>query len=219
MKKISNKLILATAVLALSGCSFVSEKNEDLQKNPNKEIYIGATSGAVVGSLGGAPGILVGGLVGGAAGGVYKYMENNKEEEIKQGLDDLGITLEKSDGNLFIKFNNDILFKKSSSELSPEGEAELDKFSEVLNKVKGNKALKVSGHTDNSGSRTFNLALSEERAKNVAFYLYKKGFEANKIDYTGYADIKPLNDNLTEEERKANRRVTIEIITQNANKY
>lgn len=80
--------------------------------------------------------------------------------------------------------------------------------------MKNNSSMEISinGHTDNQGSDSYNQKLSEQRAKSVYEYLLKKGINNNKIKYKGYGETVPLTNNDTEENRKKNRRVEIEII-------
>ena len=67
--------------------------------------------------------------------------------------------------------------------------------------------IEITGHTDNKGRDSYNLTLSEERAKAVHSYLLKNGIPGTRITYKGYGKSKPVRDNDTEEGRHYNRRV------------
>ncbi len=67
--------------------------------------------------------------------------------------------------------------------------------------------LKIGGHTDNSGTETHNLELSQNRAKAVMDYLANKGIDAKRLTYEGFGSSKPVADNNTEEGKHKNRRV------------
>jgi len=71
--------------------------------------------------------------------------------------------------------------------------------------------IEIQGHTDNTGSREINDALSQERAKVVMNYLLKAGVPASQMTAAGYADTKPVATNKTEEGRAKNRRVTFKV--------
>jgi OOP family OmpA-OmpF porin len=75
---------------------------------------------------------------------------------------------------------------------------------------KGGKAvISVTGHTDTSGSDTYNLGLSERRAKPVQSELAKLGFTANQIQVSFKGESTPLiatGDGVREPQ---NRRVEI----------
>jgi outer membrane protein OmpA-like peptidoglycan-associated protein len=71
------------------------------------------------------------------------------------------------------------------------------------------RLVKISGHTDNTGSSAHNLMLSKRRADVVAEYLVKNGVAINRVETFGYGSAKPLVGNTTEEGRKQNRRVEL----------
>lgn len=74
--------------------------------------------------------------------------------------------------------------------------------------------IQLEGHTDNTGSGSANVALSEARAEAVKSYLTGKApalFPSARIATLGYGDSKPLMSNATAEGRATNRRVTVTI--------
>ena len=71
--------------------------------------------------------------------------------------------------------------------------------------------IKINGHTDNIGSESTNLELSENRAKAIVNYLKEKGIDEYRMTSKGYGESKPKYSNDTEEGRKENRRVEIEL--------
>lgn len=71
------------------------------------------------------------------------------------------------------------------------------------------RSVKVSGHTDNSGSKEYNLTLSKKRADVVAEYLVNNGVDINRVETFGFGSAKPLVVNTTDEDRKKNRRVEL----------
>lgn len=109
-----------------------------------------------------------------------------------------------------IRLNN-IFFEYEKSDLSSTSIAEL---SRVLRLMEENPKLKIEvlGHTDNVGSRDYNLKLSTRRAQSVADYLVSKGVNSSRIKYVGYGFDKPVADNASEEGRILNRRSEIKII-------
>lgn len=54
--------------------------------------------------------------------------------------------------------------------------------------------------------------LSEMRAKTVYDFLLKKGIAANRMSYKGFGHTRPLNQELTNEEKQMNRRVEIRVV-------
>ncbi len=74
--------------------------------------------------------------------------------------------------------------------------------------------VEVQGHTDNRGSPSANLRLSEERAKSVVKWLVSQGLAASRFTAVGFGDQQPIAPNTTDEGRKANRRVEIHVTEQ-----
>ncbi len=104
-----------------------------------------------------------------------------------------------------------IFFNFDSYELLPQSELELQK---VIDFMTNNPTIKIeiSGHTDNTGTDTYNQNLSENRARTVVGYLKAKGIEQDRMVYRGYGSKKPVADNETDEGRALNRRTELEII-------
>jgi outer membrane protein OmpA-like peptidoglycan-associated protein len=115
--------------------------------------------------------------------------------------------------NKTTKFNTEgLIFEKSSTQIKPGSEAQLDELIKILN---NDKTLKVEiiGHTDNEGlDPRPNQRLSEFRAKLVANYLFNKGIQMDRILTYGKGSTEPIAANDTEENRAKNRRVEINII-------
>jgi outer membrane protein OmpA-like peptidoglycan-associated protein len=65
----------------------------------------------------------------------------------------------------------------------------------------------VEGHTDNTGSDSYNLKLSQQRADAVRQYLLAKGISGTRIEAKGFGEMQPVGDNATAEGRALNRRV------------
>jgi OOP family OmpA-OmpF porin len=76
----------------------------------------------------------------------------------------------------------------------------------VLPKLSGRK-IEIVGHTDNSGSRALNLALSQSRAETVKSYLAGKGIEPSMLSAVGVGPDQPIAPNDKEENRARNRRI------------
>lgn len=72
----------------------------------------------------------------------------------------------------------------------------------------------VTGHTDALGPQSYNLSLSQRRAKSVMLYLAGKGVEPTRLAAEGEGEFSPVASNDTEEGRAQNRRVEFKIIAQ-----
>jgi len=69
----------------------------------------------------------------------------------------------------------------------------------------------VRGYTDDKGSDTYNRQLSEFRANIVKSYLVGQGVSPKRVKVVGIGEESPLESNMTEAGRRANRRVEVEI--------
>jgi outer membrane protein OmpA-like peptidoglycan-associated protein len=68
--------------------------------------------------------------------------------------------------------------------------------------------LSIEGHTDSRGNDRYNKKLSNKRAKAVMQHLTKNGgISKSRLTSVGWGEEKPIDTNMTEEGRAANRRV------------
>jgi outer membrane protein OmpA-like peptidoglycan-associated protein len=101
-----------------------------------------------------------------------------------------------------------IEFETGSDVIKPVSYKMLD---EIYNSavIAENLKLGVYGHTDNVGTDSKNIPLSERRANAVKAYLLKKGISQAQIETKGYGATKPIADNSTAAGKARNRRVEI----------
>ncbi len=85
----------------------------------------------------------------------------------------------------------------------------------VVKLLKNNPEIKIeiSAHTDDVGSETYNLKLSERRAESVTEYITDKGIPGEALIAKGYGESQPafLPADI-DENREKNRRVEMKII-------
>ncbi|NJM14640.1 MAG: OmpA family protein [Bacteroidales bacterium] len=62
-------------------------------------------------------------------------------------------------------------------------------------------SIEIGGHTDSTGDESYNLYLSEHRAKEVYTFLLQAGISQDRISYKGYGESLNIADNSTEEGR------------------
>lgn len=108
------------------------------------------------------------------------------------------------------KYEKLIFFNFDSSVLKEESYAPLDEALKVL-KSFVNVSFVIEGHTDSIGPVTYNLNLSNERAKSVMNYFVSKGIPSSRISSIGYGEAKPIDTNETEAGKAKNRRVEIRL--------
>jgi outer membrane protein OmpA-like peptidoglycan-associated protein len=74
--------------------------------------------------------------------------------------------------------------------------------------------VRIEGHTDNRGGRSFNLRLSQSRADSVKAYLVSKGIASDRMESKGYGPDQAIDSNKTIAGRERNRRVEFMISQQ-----
>jgi len=103
-----------------------------------------------------------------------------------------------------------IFFETSKANLLSTSNNELD----TLAKAMQNNwlvSINIFGYTDSTGNEISNLELSTKRAEAVRNYLVRKGIALKRINCKGFGSTNPVADNKTEEGKKSNRRVEIEV--------
>ena len=110
-------------------------------------------------------------------------------------------------------FPNKVLFEVNMAILRPNAQEALDQVIAALRTRGRVGRVTITGYTDNTGGDAVNKKLSLQRAQAVKRYLtanLPKG-EGWTIAAFGRGSDKPLNDNITELDREANRRVEIQV--------
>ncbi len=108
----------------------------------------------------------------------------------------------------------DIKFAFDSAELSTDGVEQLDVAGEALNDPRlAQHVFMLAGHTDDRGDETYNRALSLRRAQSTRRYLIEKhGVDADRLQTAGFGSEHPRLGGATNDARKMNRRVVLEMI-------
>ena len=201
------KIIMCLSIVALASCKSnniitssnysVSEKENVLRENNSCFSTVSIIGGASLAAEREKEAML------------KKKME--KREKALNNIDGIDVTrIKDADGNVLFKavVQNELLFAFDSFELSEDAKGILDKLIPVIEDVPDTK-LKIIGHTDNIGGKSYNDNLSLNRAKSVASYLSAGGFDRNSIIEQGKGFSQPVADNTTEQGRAKNRRVEI----------
>lgn len=206
---------LAT-LLTIVLCSAPLYAQTDDHAKAKKGAVIGGLAGAIAGAVIGnnrghhssKRGATVGVLAGGVAGAVIGAMMDKQERELRQiqGVD----VVRTSPGELKVTVKNDVLFDYNSAGLRSASRAALRDMADVFDKYPRTTIL-VQGHTDSTGSASYNQMLSERRADSVANYLENLGVRGARIDAEGFGESTPRATNDTASGRQLNRRVELHI--------
>ncbi|VVP70929.1 hypothetical protein PS918_01094 [Pseudomonas fluorescens] len=195
---------------------------------------VGAVGGALIGAkLGGeahrTAGVLIGGGLGGAlgcyAGSIWeakmKALDQIARDE-KMSIEVQPLNLETpaantttTDGGLVALVQDESMFTSGSAQLSVSGKRQAQKLAQAFAQNAGDgkgpdqRRFLVVGHTDATGSASFNQKLSEQRARTVGQIFKDAGVSADRIYYQGAGSSRPIADNSTVDGRNSNRRVEI----------
>jgi OOP family OmpA-OmpF porin len=104
-------------------------------------------------------------------------------------------------------------FEFDSDRLTSEAKAILDGIATGLGVQQAVQVL-VVGHTDALGPQSYNLSLSQKRAKAVINYLTEKGVASERLKSEGEGEFTPIASNDTEAGRAQNRRVEFKVLVQ-----
>ncbi len=225
------KIVICTALLALTVSGCATKTQTGALVGTGVGAAVGAGLGQAIGRstsatlIGAAAGAVAGGLVGTAIG---DYMDK-QEAEMRQALANVEAAsiqreqqvLEQAEAGrvqgdldvLTVTFKSDYLFSVNSSILQAGAYDEIDRVAQVLNKFP-QTTIQIAGHTDSTGSETYNMQLSQRRADAVKNALIGRGVNPARMTTIGYGESKPVATNATEAGRQQNRRVEIRIIAQ-----
>jgi chemotaxis protein MotB len=123
-------------------------------------------------------------------------------------------------GDRFV-FPSELLFPTASATLMPAGRHQLTRLAETLKTVTSkipsdiDWILRVDGHTDRRPIQTArfpsNWELSTARALSVVNYLVAQGISPVRLAATGFGEFRPLDDRISEDAYKRNRRIEIKL--------
>ena len=98
-------------------------------------------------------------------------------------------------------------FAYDSSDLLPEAMRALDVHAKDL-KADGSRVV-LQGHTDQRGTREYNMALGERRAKAVQRYLVLQGVSPAQLEVVSYGEERPVATGSDDSAWAQNRRVEL----------
>ncbi len=203
-KKLLGSVAIATTLTLAAGCTTTPETRET---DKNVVTALGAIGGMLVANALGVDNnvgkVAVGALAGYTARQVFD--EVNTETAQDPNTDVEAITI---GGQEYVQVSvKNVNFRPGSANLEP---YELTRLEPVLNALRKhpNTRVHIEGHTDSDGTQTYNLQLSENRAKGVAFHLMDNGITRDRIQTYGYGEDRPIASNATLEGKRENRRVT-----------
>jgi OmpA-OmpF porin, OOP family len=105
----------------------------------------------------------------------------------------------------------DVLFEVNQATLKPGAMRHLYQLADLL-KQQPTRNVLIEGHTDSSGSESYNFELSQRRAEAVRDFLIGNGISPERITARGYGEAYPVASNETTSGRQQNRRVAVVVL-------
>lgn len=212
MKKICTFGLIVTLLLG-SGCAMQSNTGRGAAYGTAGGAAAGAILGQIIGGntkstlIGTAAGAVIGGLAGTGIGNMMDRQENDMRQALANSQ---AVAVQREGNALALTFKSDFTFDVNSTNIRPGLYTELDRVAQVLSSYPQTTII-VTGHTDSTGSESYNQQLSERRAQSVKNALVQRGVDAPRIQAIGYGESSPIADNNTEFGRQQNRRVEVRI--------
>lgn len=212
MDKIAKQLTaLLLTVFTITACAPISSSN------PPTGNIVGPVAGAAAGGglaalFGGTNSVIALSGLGGAGLGYYlttaRFAAN--------GIISAGGQVFTQGDFATIEVPTDRLFEVNTAEFLPGSTLTLDSIVSVLNRYPCNNIL-ISGNTSGFGTSKYEHTLSEDRAKEIAAYLWVHGitsfqpnsFHQRKLMYVGFGNYFPIANNIQIKSIRSNSRIQI----------
>ena len=210
-------LVFMVATFGLGGCmTYDPYTGEEKTSNATKGSIIGAIGGAAIGAATSSKsdrgkGALIGAASGAAIGGGVGYYMDKQEAELRRKLEGTGVRVVRNGDEIELVMPGNITFDLNESSIKPSFSGTLESVALVL-KEYDKTIIQIEGHTDSSGSDSYNQLLSERRASSVRDFLLNQGIEPKRTRAVGYGERYPVASNDTAAGREQNRRVELTLV-------
>ncbi|KXF77500.1 cell envelope biogenesis protein OmpA [Paramesorhizobium deserti] len=208
--------IAALAATFLAGCTTDPYTGQQKISNTAGGAAIGAGLGALGGlAVGGSSraqrnAVLIGAGIGALTGGAIGNYMDRQEAELRAQLQGTGVSVTRNGDNIVLNMPSNITFDTDQDAVKSQFYSTLNSVAIVLRKF-NQSLVDIYGHTDSTGSASYNQQLSQRRAQSVANYLGSQGIDQRRFAVIGYGDTQPIASNSSEAGRAQNRRVEIQI--------
>ena len=210
-------LAFAVATFGLGGCmTYDPYTGEEKTSNATKGSIIGAIGGAAIGAATSSKsdrgkGALIGAASGAAIGGGVGYYMDKQEAELRRKLEGSGVRVVRNGDEIELIMPGNITFDLNESTIKPSFSGTLESVALVLKEF-DKTIIQIEGHTDSSGSDSYNQLLSERRASSVRDFLLNQGIAPARTRATGYGERYPVASNDSAAGREQNRRVELTLV-------
>ena len=142
-----------------------------------------------------------------------RYRQEREAElaQLQEALGQIAQTRLTAMGLVMTLDSKSVRFDFDKSDIKPEYRDILNRIAGILMTLKG-YTINVYGYTDDVGTQTYNLQLSQRRAEAVRDFLVQAGISPTIMSAKGFGKSDPRVPGDSEQARAANRRVEIGIV-------
>jgi outer membrane protein OmpA-like peptidoglycan-associated protein len=210
----NRKIIAVAAAAALLGaCTTDPFTGQQQVSKTAAGAGIGALAGAGVGLLAGGDdrrNALIGAGIGALAGGGIGLYMDRQEAKLRAQLQGTGVSVTRVGDQIILNMPSNITFPTDEDQVLAGFYPTLSSVALVL-KEYNQTLVDVYGHTDDTGSDTYNQGLSQRRAMSVANFLSGQGVDGRRFVVTGFGETRPIASNANAAGKAQNRRVEIQL--------
>jgi outer membrane protein OmpA-like peptidoglycan-associated protein len=141
----------------------------------------------------------------------YRQKRESELQQLQQALGQIAETHRSAMGLVMTLDSKSIRFDFDKANVKPEYRDILNRIAGILMTLKG-YSVAVYGYTDDTGTQTYNLQLSQRRAEAVRDLLVQAGISPTIMSAKGFGKSDPRVPGDSEQARAANRRVEIGIV-------
>ncbi len=207
-------MLMTSLLVSITACSYNPFNNSDHLTGSAVGAGTGAVAGGTTAAVMGESSKPVLGLAALAGASIGYYVTSLRFDSA--GIVQAGGQVYTLGDYATIEIPSDRLFETNSSDLLPQADAILKSAVAILNRYDCNNIM-VSGNTSGFGSARFEHRLSEDRARQVAGFLWANGvsglkaqsLDSRKLTYVGYGNYFPVANNITNSGVRANSRIQI----------
>jgi len=102
-----------------------------------------------------------------------------------------------------------VYFDENQTNLRSGAITELETLADAIISDANVTRVKITGHSDDTGDKEYNMSLSQKRAESVLAYLKGRGITSSRLRLEAKGSSEPIANNSSAEGRSKNRRVTV----------
>jgi len=216
MNKLTLTLLAAASLTLAAGCNDLKktdEKNTLSDATPDTAVVArtGKTAADVATSAANAVDSAAS-KAGSAIGNAFDLTKAKLADVKFPEVNLPGITVRGNDDYQVYGLDEKVLFDTDKATVKPSAAAALKQITASINQRYAGKDVRVLGFADSRGDKSYNRALSKERAEAVKKYLVTTDkLPADRVSTEAFGEEQPVASNATAAGRQENRRVEIAV--------